>query len=227
MRPQAPTSRVTAACRPSAAPTWTWRCNGRPKPTNCESARFTPGFRASSRSTHRGDQVDESGAVVAVGTPDSVPLYRFNAVRARLYGIEIEGRKRLAELPWQLDGTSQFDMTRGTQPEHRRTLAAHRAVAAQARARCGARPVDGTHRGRPCGAPEPRARHRSGATSSYTLVNLSLSQRFSMNLADAIWFVKLTNLGNERAYSASTIETIRGLSPLPGRAVQVGMRVTF
>jgi iron complex outermembrane receptor protein len=42
-----------------------------------------------------------------------------------------------------------------------------------------------------------------------------------------MWFIKLTNLGDERAYSASTIETIRGLSPLPGRAVQAGMRVTF
>ena len=64
-------------------------------------------------------------------------------------------------------------------------------------------------------------------TDSYTLVNLSLSQRFSLDAADAIWFVKLTNLGDELAYSASSIQTIRGLSPLPGRALKVGMRVTF
>ena len=173
-----------------------------------------------------GDHVDESGAVVAAGTPDSVPLYRFNAVRARLYGVEIEGRKRLADLPWQLDGTSQFDMTRGTnrstgEPLPRIAPWRLKLGLDAARGPWTAR-VEADHAAR-----QNRVPDTDRPTSSYTLVNLSLSQRISVNLADAIWFVKLTNLGNERAYSASTIQTIRGLSPLPGRAVQVGMRVTF
>ena len=173
-----------------------------------------------------GDHVDESGAVVAAGTPDSVPLYRFDAVRARLYGVEIEGRKRLADLPWQLDGTSQFDMTRGTnrstgEPLPRIAPWRLKLGLDAARGPWTAR-VEADHAAR-----QNRVPDTDRPTSSYTLVNLSLSQRISVNLADAIWFVKLTNLGNERAYSASTIQTIRGLSPLPGRAVQVGMRVTF
>ncbi len=173
-----------------------------------------------------GEHVDESGAVVAAGTPDSVPLYRFNAVRARLYGVEIEGRKRLADLPWQLDGTSQFDMTRGAnrstgEPLPRIAPWRLKLGLDAARGPWTAR-IEADHAAR-----QNRVPDTDRPTSSYTLVNLSLSQRISVNLADAMWYVKLTNLGNERAYSASTIETIRGLSPLPGRAVQVGMRVTF
>ncbi|OYT99273.1 MAG: membrane receptor protein [Burkholderiales bacterium PBB1] len=173
-----------------------------------------------------GDQVDESGAVVAAGTPESVPLYRFNAVRARLYGVEIEGRKRLAELPWQLDGTTQFDMTRGTnlstgEPLPRIAPWRLKLGLDAARGPWTAR-IEADHAAR-----QNRVPDTDRPTASYTLVNLSLSQRINVNQADAIWFVKLTNLGNERAYSASTIQTIRGLSPLPGRAVEVGMRVTF
>jgi len=37
----------------------------------------------------------------------------------------------------------------------------------------------------------------------------------------------LTNLGDRLAYNASSIDTIRGLSPLPGRAVKAGVRVNF
>ena len=173
-----------------------------------------------------GGQVDESGTPVAADTPDSVPLYRFNAVRARLVGIEIEGRKRLAELPWQLDGTTQFDMTRGT------NLSTGEALPRIApwRLKLGLDAARGPWTVRieaDHAARQNRVPDTDRATASYTLVNLSLSQRISVNQADAIWFVKLTNLGNERAYSASTIQTIRGLSPLPGRAVELGLRVTF
>lgn len=173
-----------------------------------------------------GGQVDDAGDAVADGTPDSVPLYRFNAVRARLYGVEIEGRKRLADLPWTLDGTTKFDATRATN----RTTGEPLPRVAPWRLNVGldasrgpwAARVEADHSAR-----QGRVPDTDRPTAGYTLVNLSLSQRISVNLADAIWFVKLTNLGNERAFSASTIETIRGLSPLPGRAVEVGMRVSF
>ncbi len=173
-----------------------------------------------------GEQVDKSGAVVADGTPDSVPLYRFSAVRARLHGVEIEGRKRLADLPWTLDVTSKFDATRAT---NRTTGEPLPRVAPwrlnlgldASRGPWGAR-IEVDHSARQGKVPDTDT-----PTDRYTIVNLSLSKRFSLSDADAIWFVKLTNLGNELAYSASTIDTLRGLSPLPGRAVKVGMRVSF
>lgn len=173
-----------------------------------------------------GQQADDSGAVVAAGTPDSVPLYRFSSVRARLYGVEIEGRKRLLDLPWTLDGTTKFDATRATnrstgEPLPRVAPWRLNVGLDASRGAWNARlEVDHTAR-------QGRVPDTDTATDGYTFVNLSLSQRFSLNQADAIWFVKLTNLGDELGYSASTIQAIRGLSPLPGRAVKVGMRISF
>ena len=173
-----------------------------------------------------GDQVDEAGAVVSEGTPDSVPLYQFNAVRARLYGVEIEGRQRLAELPWRLDATGKFDATRATN----RSTGEPLPRVAPWRLNLGLDASRGPWSARievDHSARQGRVPDTDTPTDRYTLVNLSLSQRFSLDAADAIWFVKLTNLGDELAYSASSIQTIRGLSPLPGRALKVGMRVTF
>lgn len=173
-----------------------------------------------------GEQVDEAGAVVAEATPDSVPLYRFSAVRARLYGVEIEGRQRLADLPWTIDMTSKFDATRAT---NRRTGEPLPRVAPW-RLNLGLDASQGPWAARievDHSARQGRVPDTDTPTDGHTIVNLSLSQRFSLDQADAIWFVKLTNLGDELAYSASSIQTIRGLSPLPGRAVKVGMRVTF
>ena len=45
--------------------------------------------------------------------------------------------------------------------------------------------------------------------------------------ADALWFLKIGNLGNTLAYNASTIDTVRYLAPLPGRSLKTGVRVTF
>ena len=68
------------------------------------------------------------------------------------------------------------------------------------------------------------------ATAGHTTVNLSLSRRFNLanlNNSDAVWFLKLGNLGDTLAYSASAIQTARDLSPLPGRSVKTGIRVAF
>lgn len=173
-----------------------------------------------------GVSVDESGAEVADGTPDSVPLYRFDAVRARLYGVEIEGRQRLADLPWTLDMTGKFDATRATN----RSTGEPLPRVAPWRLNLGLDASRGPWAARievDHSARQGRVPDTDTPTDGLTLVNLSLSQRFSLDAADALWFVKLTNLGDERAYSASSIQTIRGLSPLPGRAVKVGMRVSF
>jgi len=43
----------------------------------------------------------------------------------------------------------------------------------------------------------------------------------------ASWFVKLDNVTNELAYNASTISTLRGLVPLPGRALAAGVQLRF
>ena len=173
-----------------------------------------------------GQQVDESGAVVADDDPDGVPLYRFSAVKARLQGIEIEGRKRLFDRVGTLDATVRFDVTRGTN----RTTGEPLPRVAPWRMNIG---LDASHGPRTArlevdhSARQSRVPATDEATDRYTLVNLLLSQRFELGASDAIGFIKLTNLGDELAFSATSIQTIRGLSPLPGRAVKVGLRIDF
>jgi iron complex outermembrane receptor protein len=56
---------------------------------------------------------------------------------------------------------------------------------------------------------------------------LSASGPLAALAQGAFWFVKLNNATNELAYNASTIETLRGLAPLPGRALAAGVQLRF
>jgi iron complex outermembrane receptor protein len=65
------------------------------------------------------------------------------------------------------------------------------------------------------------------ATPSYTLVNLALSYKLRAAATDGFLFLRLNNLGNELAYNATTIATLRPLAPLPGRGLMAGLRLNF
>jgi iron complex outermembrane recepter protein len=65
------------------------------------------------------------------------------------------------------------------------------------------------------------------ATPGHSLLNLALSRRFALGGSDALAFVKLANATDALAYNASTIPTVRDLSPLPGRSLKLGLRVSF
>lgn len=65
------------------------------------------------------------------------------------------------------------------------------------------------------------------ATSGWTIVNLSVSMLLNIGHRDALLFVRLHNIGNELAFSASTIGTVRPPSPLPGRSVAAGLQLAF
>ena len=65
------------------------------------------------------------------------------------------------------------------------------------------------------------------ATDSWTIVNLSASHTLNLGATDALLYAKLQNVGNTLAYSATSLGTMRPLSPLPGRALQVGLKLTF
>jgi iron complex outermembrane receptor protein len=64
-------------------------------------------------------------------------------------------------------------------------------------------------------------------TDSHTFVNLSVARKFRIGPTEAMWFLRLDNIGNELAYNAATIRTVRELAPLPGRSVKTGLRVMF
>lgn len=172
-------------------------------------------------------------ALVATGEPDFVndegeafPVYAFRGVRARLEGIEAEAGWRLLDGPRTLDLEAKLDLVRGrdlARGEPLPRLAPLRATVGLAFAQgpWGAR-IDVRHAARQSRVPSDDV-----ATPAWTIVDASVTRRFVIAGADALWFVKLANLGDQLAFNASSIRTVRELSPLPARSVSAGLRVAF
>ena len=174
--------------------------------------------------------LDATGAVHTVagegGAADrSVPIYAFRAVRAQMHGFEIEGRTRLLQGPVTLDLNAGLDRVRGD------NLDSHEALPrlAPRRLRVG---VETAWQGLRGGATlremarQDRVPTGDVATAGYTLLDLWASGRLAWG-EDASWFARVNNFTDKLALNASTIATLRGLSPLPGRALTVGLRSRF
>jgi iron complex outermembrane receptor protein len=169
--------------------------------------------------------LDATGNDITVGG-DTFPEYSFTPVRARLNGIEIEGSQRLLRAPFTLDLSGKLDYTRATNLDTGEPLPR----VAPLRSTLGLDVGVDDWKGRvevDAAARQGRVPSTDNATPGYALVNLSLSRRIEWTQADALWFIKLTNLGDVLAYNASTVQGVRDLSPLSGRAVKAGLRVAF
>ena len=156
-----------------------------------------------------------------------MPEYRFTGVPARLRGLEIEGRTRLVSLPWQLDATGSFDAVRG---DNRATGEPLPRIAPM-RLQAGLEAAFGAWRGGVQlrhAAAQNRVPATDSATPAATVVDLwaSWQQRLG-GAADALWFVKLNNLGDVLAYNAGSLRTARELAPAGARALQAGVRLGF
>lgn len=155
-----------------------------------------------------------------------LPVYAYRGVPARLWGVEAEGAVRLLRAPLTLDLDGKVDWVRGVDRDSgealprlapmRLTVGLDASIDRwQARAEV-------IHAAR-----QDRVPADDLPTDSYTLVNLSLNRAFQFGPFDALGFLKLTNVTNELAYNAATVQTVRVLSPLPGRGAMAGLRVAF
>lgn len=178
--------------------------------------------------------LDASGREILIpgenGAPDSrIPEYIFRAVRARWQGLEIDARTRLLQRPWALDLTAGFDAVRGDNLDAGEPLPR----VAPRRLRGGLEAVfDGWRAGIGLrhAARQTRVPASDRATPGYTLLDLSASGKVAgLALAggETTWFLRLANVGNRLAYNAGAVATVRGLAPLPGRALSGGVRVSF
>ena len=174
--------------------------------------------------------LEATGADVAQigedGEEESFPEYAFRSVRARLHGIEIEGRHRLVSSPWSLDLSGKLDLTRARNADTGEALPR----IAPMRITLGLDTGIGPWTGRiefEHAAEQDRVPATDSRTPGYNFVNLALTRQFNWGAARALWFVKLSNAGDKLAYNAGTIETVRGLAPLPGRSLKTGLRVDF
>ncbi len=169
--------------------------------------------------------LEATGNDVTVDGED-FPEYQFRSVRARLNGIEINGKQRLLDGPLALDLSGKLDLTRGSNLDTGEPLPR----VAPLRTLVG---LDASHG--PWGARieldhaarQTRVPSTDGPTAGHTLLNLSFTRSFTLQGSDGLWFVQLNNAGNELGYNAASIQTVRELSPLPGRAFKTGLRVSF
>ena len=169
---------------------------------------------------------------VRVPQPDdsTVPEYAFRAVRARLSGVEIDGRTRLMKATntnFALDLTGGLDTVRGdnldTHEPLPRLAPLRLRAGLQAQGEAWQAGVGLRHN-----AKQTRVPSTDTATAGATLLDLSAGGALPVALGPSMqWFAKVNNATNRLAYSAATISTIRGLSPQAGRALTVGLRARF
>ena len=179
--------------------------------------------------------LDATGATVAVagedGSSSDVPVYRFSGVPARLQGGEIELRSRLAAADalagWTLDGSASLDWVRGDNRRSGQPLPRIAPVRLQAglQAARGAWQAGAQLRH---AARQSRVPDTDVATPGWTTLDLwaSWQQRLGAG-RDALWTLKLSNLGNALATNASALRTARTVSPAGGRALQASLRIGF
>jgi len=172
-------------------------------------------------------------ALEATGEPDfvddegsSFPIFAFRGVRARLYGMELEGTWRAIEGVRSLDIDAKLDIVRGSNVDSGEALPR----LAPRRATIGLNLLQGAWTARAevqHASAQDRVPSTDVSTAGWTLVNLSASYALNLGERDVLLFVKLQNVGDKLAYSASTIGTVRTLAPLPGRSVAAGLRLAF
>ena len=156
-----------------------------------------------------------------------VPVYQYRGVRARMHGVEIEGQQRLPTLAgWALQAQARLDWVRGSNRSTGEALPrlSPLRVGLGLEGRRGPWLVALDWRG---AARQNRVPALDTATPGYGILRLSLARRLDWGSTDALWFLKLDNLGNTLAYNASSIATIRGLAPQAGRSVATGLQLRF
>ena len=66
-------------------------------------------------------------------------------------------------------------------------------------------------------------------TAAYTFWNANATYRMAAGPTSLLWFMRLENIGNQLAYSVSSVltQTAPNRVPLPGRGVRVGLQASF
>ncbi len=157
---------------------------------------------------------------------ETVPEYRFNAVRARLQGVEIEGRTTLLRQPFTLALAGGVDWVHAQNLDRNEPLPR----IAPRRIRIGLELQQGDWQGALTlrqTARQLRVPGTDTSTQGHVLIDLSASWRQRLGGADALWFVRLANAGDRLAFNAAAVATVRGLSPAAGRALSAGVQMRF
>lgn len=170
----------------------------------------------------------ESGCTAGV-----LPEYQYQAVSARLSGVEAQTNLRLLERDkgrgYTLDVMAKIDAVRAEDRTNREPLPRISPL----RVTIGAtidwqRFMFSAELKRTARQSRVPQADTFGPTEGYTLLNATAQANMTLgSRATATFFLRGTNLTNARAFNATSIDTIRGLAPLPGRGVRAGLRIDF
>jgi iron complex outermembrane recepter protein len=174
--------------------------------------------------------LEATGANVVVedeeGGTTEVPEYAFRGVRARLSGFELEARTGMRWADWDWTLAASLDQVRGTQRDSGEPLPRLAPWRARLGLAAGQGPwqlgLDLHHAAR-----QSRVPATDTPTDAHTRVNLWARWRQRLAGAETLWTLEGRNLGDALAYQATTIATLRGLVPLPGRSVAGSVQVVF
>ncbi len=168
------------------------------------------------------------GLMGTAQTQGGLPEQIYQGVPASFRGLEVNGHQRLWQGPSTLDLDWRADSVRATndstgEPLPRIAPLRLGSTLAYAQGPWSAKLGADWH------AAQNRVPASSVATGAYTLVNASVSYRQKLDAAVLHWFVRLDNLTDQLAYSATSIltSTAFGKSPLPGRSLKLGVQASF
>lgn len=169
--------------------------------------------------------LDASGA--SIDTDEGpVPEFVFHGVRARMQGAELEARWGWADLPWSPTLTAGADVVRGRNLDTGEPLARLPPLRLRAGLELSRGPWRATLGVRHA-ADQARVPATDTATPGWTMLDASLSWQAPLAGLDSLVSLRLNNLSNRLAYSATTVGTLRPLAPLAGRALAATWQLRF
>ena len=173
-----------------------------------------------------------AGSSVESGCASRIqPEFSYRQVSARFSGLEANGNVRLLDFGRTVDLELRGDLLRADNTSIGQPLPRI------APARVGATLVlaEGPWQGRVgfnTTSRQTRVPVGQQATNGYTLWNAAVTYRMKTSTpstGQVILYTRLDNVGNQLAYSATSIltQTVPGRSPLPGRSLKVGLQASF
>lgn len=161
-------------------------------------------------------------------TAEILPEFAYRQVRARFVGFETGGTVRVWQGASKVDLELRGDYVRATNLDSGEALPRIPPLRFGATLVWAMGPL-GARLGFDRATRQRRVPAGDTGTSGYTLWNAALTYSTKAGPADLLWFAKLDNATDEKAYSATSIltQTAPGRAPLPGRSLRLGLRAVF
>lgn len=156
---------------------------------------------------------------------EAVPVFDFTAVPAEFQGFELGYETAYTLGAGKLQPSIQYDYVRGKRTDGGGNLpriTPQRVVASAAYSQQG-----WTITPEVVFVSDSKAGAGDTEVQGYELVNLRIGKSFTWGQTGGEVFANLQNLTDELAFSATTLNTVRGYTPLGGRSALVGVKLAF